>query len=142
MLTFFIYSDILTEAQAYYRSTRILQLIAQSQMFLIAAASLLLHRVSVQMGSGKLALVLRWMTVYALSRLGLVLLVSLARFFFPQQIPLITDLAEFGWQAAPWLFALAVAHRAELTALAAERLANIRNERRALASLQTARPGR
>jgi hypothetical protein len=78
------------------------------------------------MGSGRLALVLRWMTIYALFRLAMVLVVSLARFFFPQQLNLITDAAEFGWQAAPWLFALAVAYRAELTALAAERLAHIR----------------
>ncbi len=134
MLVFFKFSHLLTEAHAYYRATRILQIVAQIQMFLIAAASLLLHRVSVQMGSGRMAIVLRWMTVYALWRLGLVLAVSLARYLFPQQIPLIIDLAEFGWQAAPWLLALAVAYRAELTALAAERLARVRNERPALAS--------
>lgn len=127
MLLFFIFRDLLTEAQAVYRLTSVLQLIAQLQMFLIAAASLLLYRVSIQMGSGKLAMVLRWMTIYALFRLGMVLTVSLARFFFPQRLHLIADVAEFGWQAAPWLFALAVAYRAELTALAAERLARMRN---------------
>lgn len=142
MLAFFVFSDLLTEAQAYYRTTRVLQIIAQVQMFLIAAASLLMHRVSIQMGSGRLAIVLRWMTVYALWRLGLVLTVSLVRYVFPHHLHLITDLAEFGWQAAPWLLALAVAYRAELTELAAARLAHIRSERPALTPLQTARSGR
>ena len=134
MLLFFLFRELLTEAQAVYRLTRVLQLIAQMQMFLIAAASLLLYRISIQMGGGKLAMVLRWMTIYALFRLGMVLTVSLARFFFPQHLHLITDVAEFGWQAAPWLFALAVAYRAELTALAAERLARMRKDSPALVS--------
>ena len=132
MGAFFVFGDLLTEAQAYYRATTILQVVAQVQMFLIAAASLLLHRVSVQMGSGRLAIALRWMTIYALGRLGMVLLVSLARHVFPHHTNLIADVAQFGWQLAPWLFALAVAHRAELTELAAERLTHIRKERPAL----------
>lgn len=134
MVLFFLFRELLTEAQAVYRLTSNLQLFEQLQLFLIAAASLLLHRVSIQMGSGKLAMVLRWMTIYALFRLGMVLTVSLARFFFPHQLHLITDVAEFGWQAAPWLFALAVAYRAELTALAAERLARVRKDAPALVS--------
>ena len=134
MLAIFVFSDLLTEAKAYYRATRVLQIVAQVQMFLIAAASLLLHRLSIQMGKGRLAIVLRWMTVYAMWRLGMVLTVSLARHLFPHQLQLITDLAEFGWQLAPWLFALAVAYRAELTDWAAERLARIRSERPVLAS--------
>lgn len=134
MLLFFLFRELLTEAQAVYRLTSVLQLIGQLQMFLIAAASLLLYRISIQMGSGKLAMMLRWMTIYALFRLGMVLMVSLARFLFLQQRHLITDVAEFGWQAAPWLFALAVAYRAELTALAATRLADIRKARLPLVS--------
>lgn len=135
MFAFFIFGDLLTEARAYYRATSVLQIIAQIQMFMIAAASLLLHRVSIQMGSGRLAIVLRWMTIYALWRLGMVLVVSLVRHVFPQHLNFITDVAEFGWQLAPWLLALAVTYRAELTALAAERLARIRNERPTAASL-------
>lgn len=142
MMAFFVFGDLLTEAQAYYRATTILQIVAQMQMFLIAAASLLLHRVSIQMGSGRLAITLRWMTIYALWRLGMVLVVSLARHVFPNHSAFIADAAQFGWQLAPWLFTLAVAHRAELTALAAERLAHIRRERPALPSLQTAGSGR
>lgn len=142
MMAFLVFGDLLTEAQAYYRATTILQIVAQAQMFLIAAASLLLHRVSIQMGSGRQAIVLRWMTIYALWRLGMVLVVSLARHAFPNHSHFIADVAQFGWQLAPWLFTLAVAHRAELTALAAERLAQIRNERPALPSLQTAGSGR
>ncbi len=142
MGAFFVFGDLLTEAQAYYRATSILQVVAQVQMFLIAAASLLLHRVSVQMGSGRQAIALRWMTIYALGRLGMVLLVSLARHVFPHHTNFIADVAQFGWQLAPWIFTLAVAHRAELTDLAAQRLAHIRNERPALASPQTARSGR
>lgn len=137
MLAFFIFGDLLTEAQAYYRATTILQVVAQVQMYLIAAASLLLHRVSVQMGSGRLAIALRWMTIYALWRLGMVLLVSFARHVFPNHSAFIADAAQFGWQLAPWIFALAVAHRAELTDLAAQGLARIRSERPALPSLQT-----
>ncbi|HMV47550.1 MAG TPA: hypothetical protein PLD20_31295 [Blastocatellia bacterium] len=131
MLVFFYYKDLLTEAQALYRATSILQLVAQVQLFLIAAAGLLLHRISVQMGNGRLAVVLRWLTLYALARLALVLSVSLLRAAWPQHERLITDVADFGWQAAPWLFSLAVVHQAELTALAAERLAHIKQQRAA-----------
>ncbi|MFN0111310.1 MAG: hypothetical protein ACKVZH_20805 [Blastocatellia bacterium] len=141
MVTFFVFGDLLTEAQAYYRATTILQVVAQVQMFLIAAASLLLHRVSVQMGSGRLAIALRWMTIYALWRLGMVLLVSLARHAFPNRATFIADVAQFGWQLAPWIFALAVVHRAELTDLAAEGLAHIRRERPTMPSLQATRTG-
>lgn len=95
-------------------------------MFLTAAASLLLHRAAVQFGGGRLAAVLRWLMLYALWRYGLLLVVSLARVAFPQRNPMITDLAETGWQVAPWLFALAVTYRAELTAHAAQRLAKLR----------------
>ena len=137
MVTFFVFGDLLTEAQAYYRATTILQVVAQAQMFLIAAASLLLHRVSVQMGSGRQAIALRWMTIYALGRLSMVLLVSLARHLFPNHSTSIADVAQFGWQLAPWIFALAVAHRAKLTELAAERLAHIRSERPVLATFET-----
>jgi hypothetical protein len=129
MLAFFAFHDILTEAQALYRATRVLQLVGQAQMFLIAAVALLLHRVAAQMEGGKLAVVLRWLTIYALLRLGMVLAVSLARASFPDHGRLTTELADFGWQAAPWLFALAVAYRAEVTALAAARLARVKEER-------------
>lgn len=142
MVLFYLFRDLLTEAQAVYRLTSILQLISQLQMFLIAAASLLLYRVSVQMGSGKLAMVLRWMTIYALFRLAMVLAVSLARFSFPNQFHWITDVAEFGWQTAPWLFALAVAYRAELTAMAAQRLAHIRKDASALSAWSIAQSGK
>lgn len=135
MVAFFRYSHILTEAQAYYRTTGILQLIAQVQMFLLAAASFLLHRVAIQMGSGRLGLVLRWMAAYAVMRLGMVLIVSVARKSLPNESHLITDLAEFGWQAAPWVFALAVAYRAEMTALAAKRLALVMEKRFATSAL-------
>ncbi len=142
MVAFFVFGDLLTEARAYYRATTILQVVAQVQMFLIAAASLLLHRVSIQMGSGRQAIVLRWMTIYALWRLGMVLVVSLAHYVFPHHSHFIADVAQFGWQLAPWLLTLAVAHRAELTALAAERLAHIRSERPALPALQPTGSGR
>lgn len=129
MILFFLFRDLLTEAQAVYRLTYALQVMGQMQMFLLAAASLLLYRVSIQMGSGKLAMVLRWMTIYALFRLGMVLMVSLVRVAFPQHLHAITDVAEFGWQAAPWLFALAVAYRAELTEIAAQRLLSVTTKR-------------
>ena len=132
MVLFYLFRDLLTEAQSVNRLTSLLQLVAQLQMFLIAAASLLLHRVSIQMGSGRLALVLRWLTIYALLRL--VLTVSLAHAFFPRHGKLINDLVAFGWQAAPWVFALSVAYRAELTALAAERLAYIGKDASVLAT--------
>ena len=132
MCVFLYFRELLTEAQAVYRATTVLQFIGQIQLFLIAAAGLLLHRISVQMGSGRLAVVLRWLTVYALLRLGLVLSVSLARAAWPGRAALITDIADFGWQAAPWVFALAVACHAELTVLAAQRLAVLRQRRPAM----------
>jgi hypothetical protein len=135
LLPFLLSGNLLTEARAYYRATSILQVIGQILMFLIAAASLLLHRAAMQFGSGRLAPVLRWLMLYALWRLGLLLVVSLARFAFPRQNSLITDLAETGWQVAPWLLALAVTYRAELTEHAAQRLTRLRQARAQVAEL-------
>ena len=129
LLPFILSGNLLTESRAYYRATSVLQVVGQILMFLTAAASLLLHRAAVQFGGGRLAAVLRWLMLYALWRYGLLLVVSFARLAFPPHNLMITDLAETGWQIAPWLFALAVAYRAELTAHAAQRLANLRMAR-------------
>ncbi|HJZ82858.1 MAG TPA: hypothetical protein VKD91_21005, partial [Pyrinomonadaceae bacterium] len=63
----------LTEAQSPFSSGRWLQLVGLVLLSMCAAASFVLHRQAMQMGGGKLALVLRCLTFYTLLRGVLVL---------------------------------------------------------------------
>jgi hypothetical protein len=114
----------LTEAQSPYLSSRYLQLSGLVLLALVSAVSVVLHRMAAKMGGGRLATVLRVLTLYALLRSALVLLGALhpERFISPSMNILRGYFFELGWQAALWLPALAAAYRAELTVHAAREL--------------------
>jgi hypothetical protein len=127
----------LTEARSPYASGRWLQLIGLVLLSLSAAAGLVLHRMAMQMGGGKLALALRCLTFYTLLRAVLVLLQAWRRSVLPEG-PILNEFLslflEQAWQFAPWLALLAAAYRAELTTHAARELAQYRAAKAALAS--------
>ncbi len=120
----------LTEASSPFAVNRVLQLVGLALLFIIAAAGIMLQRIAVQMNGGRLAVVLRWLTVYVSLRLGLVVLAALLRAAFPDA-PWAGDVSRFAWQAVAWVFTLTVAYQAELTFVAAERLELIRRQRTA-----------
>lgn len=142
MLTVLFFRAGLTEANSPYLTARYLQRIGLVLLSLTAALSVVLYRLAVQMGGGKLALALQWLTVYVLCRDVLVLLGALQRLAVLNTADTQTRgnlvlwgyALTLGWQSAGWLAALAAAHRAELTIHAARELEQRRAARAALAS--------
>jgi hypothetical protein len=125
----FAFREGLTQAQSTYSVGKYLQLIGIGQLFITAAASIVLHRIAVQMDGGKLAIVLRMLAFYTLLRTGLVLGETLANLEIPalSGFDSITDLViRLGWQTVPWVVALAAAYRTEMTVHAAEELRQMR----------------
>jgi hypothetical protein len=102
----------LNDSSSVYPLIRVLQ--AASPVLLAAPAlvGLALHRISVEMGGGQLALSLRYLVVFLVFRLA-ALLVQ----FSPAigTWPLSAEVAQALFAAATWLFVLAVASRWHLT---------------------------
>jgi hypothetical protein len=89
-----------------------------------------------QMGGGKLAVALRFLTVYTLLRGALVLLQVGQRMSVmegQQPSDSYSILMNLCWQAVPWIAALAAAYRAEMTIHAARELEQQRNDKAVLA---------
>ena len=136
VLAMLVYRENLTEAQSPYLASRILQLAGLVLLAICSAMGLVLYRLAVQMGGGRLAVALRLLTIYVLLRGVLVLLRALKLEYFPEWAGWPDRfLFEVGWQIVPWVAALAAACRAELTVKAARELEQRRAARSALASV-------
>jgi hypothetical protein len=138
IILLFYFREGLSQAQSPYLISRYLQLIGLVLLTLSGAASLVLHRMAMQMEGGKLALVLRFLALYTLLRGVLVLIQAVRRLDIPElsgveSIP--TLVFDLGWQAVPWMAALAAAYRAELTVNAAKELREKRAAKAQLASI-------
>lgn len=118
----------LTEAASPFAVNRVLQLIGLALLYIIAAAGIVLQRIAAQMNGGRLAVVLRWLTLYVLLRLGLVALASLLRAAYPDAL-WAGDVSRFAWQAVAWVFTLTVAYQMRVTLVAAEQLERVRQKR-------------
>jgi hypothetical protein len=129
-----VFRENLTEAQSPYLVSRVLQRVGLGLLSLCLAVSLVLHRLAMQMGGGRLATALRWLVVFIALRATLVLLGALRREWLPAGLP-DRYLFELGWQIVPWTMALAASARAELTVRAARELAARRASRDAFASV-------
>src|SRR6266851_1034862 len=115
----------LTQAESPYLVGRVLQHVGLLLLATAAAASVVLHRMALQMGGGKLARALRCLTLYAALRATLVLAEALLFLHMPewrQTNGLLHFLDTFCWQTVPWLAALAGAYRADLTVHAQKEL--------------------
>lgn len=138
MVALLIFRQGLSEARSPYLTARYLQQTGLVLLSLGAAASLVLHRIAMQMGGGKLAITLRFLTLYTLVRGMLVLIQALFRLLSPEfnnSPGTLGLLIGLGWQLVPWVAALGAAYRAELTSHAAEELRQQRAARAALASV-------
>jgi len=138
LVTLMVFHEGLSEARSPYAVSRWLQLIGLALLTFSAAASLATHRMAMQMGGGKLAVALRFLTLYTLLRGALVLLQA------GQRMSLMEGQQSSGpysvfmgvcWQAVPWVAALAAAYRAEMTIHAARELEQQRAAKATLVSV-------
>jgi len=132
-----VFREGLSEARSPYALSRWLQLSGLALLSLSAAASLVLHRMAMQMSGGKLAVALSFLTFYTLLRGVLVLIQAGQRVSLMEgQSPGVPYSLFVGlcWQAVPWVAALAAAYRAEMTVHAARELEQQRAAKAVLAS--------
>jgi hypothetical protein len=132
-----VFREGLSEARSPYAVSRWLQLIGLALLTFSAAASLATHRMAMQMGGGKLAVALRFLTLYTLLRAALVLLQASQRMALmegQQSSGPYSVFMDLCWQAVPWIAALAAAYRAEMTVHAARELEHQRAAKAILAS--------
>jgi len=118
--------------------SRWLQLIGLTLLSFSAASSLATHRVAMQMGGGKLAVALRFLTLYTLLRGALVLLQASQRMTLTEGQQASGSYSVFMnlcWQSVPWVAALAAAYHAEMTIHAARELEQQRAARATLVSV-------
>jgi hypothetical protein len=136
LVALMVFREGLSEARSPYAVSRWLQLIGLALLSLSAAASLATHRVAMQMGGGKLAVALRFLTLYTLLRGALVLLQAGQRTTLMEEQQASDPYSVFMklcWQTVPWIAALAAAYRAEMTVHAARELEQQRDAKAILA---------
>ena len=136
LLTLMVFREGLSEARSPYAVSRWLQLSGLALLSLSAAASLATHRMAMQMGGGKLAVALRFLTLYTLLRGALVLLQAGQRMSLTEGQQVSDSYSVFMnlcWQAVPWIATLAAAYRVEMTVHAARELEQQRDDKAVLA---------
>lgn len=132
-----VFREGLSEARSPYAVSRWLQLVGLALLTFSASASLATHRMAMQMGGGKLAVALRFLTFYTLLRGALVFLQACQRMTLMEgQSPSVpySVFMDLCWQSVPWIAALAAAYRAEMTVHAARELEHQRAAKAILAS--------
>jgi hypothetical protein len=136
LLTLMVFREGLSEARSPYAVSRWLQLSGLALLSFSAAASLATHRMAMQMGGGKLAVALRFLTLYTLLRGALVLLQAGQRMSLTEGQQVSDSYSVFMnlcWQAVPWIATLAAAYRVEMTVHAARELEQQRDAKTILA---------
>ncbi len=120
-----VFREGLSEARSPYPLSRWLQLSGLALLSFSAAASLLLHRMAMQMNGGKLAFAIRFLAFYTLLRGVLVVVQAGQRMSLEDGRSNSVYYSIFiglCWQTVPWIVALAAAYRAEMTVHAAREL--------------------
>ena len=138
LVALMVFREGLSEARSPHEVSRWLQLIGLTLLSFSAASSLATHRVAMQMGGGKLAVALRFLTLYTLLRGALVLLQASQRMTLTEGQQASGSYSVFMnlcWQSVPWIAVLAAAYRAEMTIHAAQGLEQQRAARATLVSV-------
>jgi hypothetical protein len=138
LVALMVFREGLSEARSPYEVSRWLQLIGLTLLSFSAASSLATHRVAMQMGGGKLAVALRFLTLCTLLRGALVLLQASQRMTLTEGQQASDSYSVFMnlcWQSVPWVAALAAAYRAEMTIHAARELEHQRAAKATLVSV-------
>jgi hypothetical protein len=104
----------MVDSRSDYSIIRRLQAASPGLLAVPAAVSLVLHRISQEIGGGQLALSLRLLAVFLLMRM-----LSLFLSLFPEY-PVMTIASRTTFWVTPWVFLLAVYYRWRLTVAAAE----------------------
>ncbi|MGH9842809.1 MAG: hypothetical protein ACREEM_29060 [Blastocatellia bacterium] len=134
-LTLLVSRESLSQGQSPFLLSRVLQPLNLALLGVCSAFGVVLHRYAVEMGDGKLAVVMRWLMAFMLLR-GLLVL---TRSFVLPQSPLALDSPadlnqwtfDILWQAVHWCLAMAAVHRAHLTVSAAAQLKELRETKAA-----------
>ncbi|HZF39177.1 MAG TPA: hypothetical protein VE715_10160 [Blastocatellia bacterium] len=137
LVALMVFREGLSQAHSPYVMSRWLQLIGLALLSFSAAASLATHRMAMQMEGGKLAVALRFLTLYTLLRGVLVLVQAGQKMSLmdgEQASASYSIFMTLCWQAVPWIAALAAAYRAEMTVHAARDLEQQRAAKAVLAS--------
>jgi hypothetical protein len=112
-----IFHDHLSEARVPMLATRDLQLFSQIVIAVAGATSVVLHRIILDMGGGKLAIAMRFLVGHILGRVVLVLTGQILQ---PYVIvhPQWGFISRLCFDATSWIFALAACYRAQMFAAA------------------------
>ncbi len=109
--------SVMSDAQSEYRLMRHLQSASPILLAAPALLALLLHRISQEMGGGSLAVSLRFLVAFLVTRL-VGLLTGLGPWV--ESTPAAAVVAQAVNWSAPWIFTLALAYRWRLTVFASE----------------------
>ena len=124
-----VFRGQLSQAQSPYLTGRYLQLAGLFQLALMAALSVALHRMIVQMGGGKLKVALRFLALHAVASSALVLAEAINDAYSPELSPALGLPLGLGWQANLWFPALSAAYRLQLTISAAREIELLEREK-------------
>jgi hypothetical protein len=107
----------LSEGHFPLSASRYLQLASQVVIAAAAAVSVVLHRFSVEMGGGKLAITMRMISAHITIRVLLVLSTVMAGGFIAAH-PVVNLASQLCFDAAVWIFAIGACYRAQMFTLA------------------------
>lgn len=125
----------MVDSRSAYSFIRRLQAASPGLLAVPAAVSLILHRISQEIGGGQLAFSLRLLAVFLLMRM-----LSLFLSLFPDW-PVLTVASRTTFWVTPWMFLLAVYYRWRLTVAATELAQRYESDpERELSVLKTQRP--
>jgi hypothetical protein len=115
--TILVMNQHLSEAHFPLVTSRYLQLAGQVAIAAAAAVSVILHRLSVEMGGGRLAVAMRFIVAHIVSRVLLVLYAILVDSLHLTH-PAARVAGELLFDITPWIFALGGCYRAQMISVA------------------------
>jgi hypothetical protein len=107
------YRDHLSEAHLPLLAPKNVQLFSQVVIAVAGASAVLLHRIILDMGGGKLAIAMRFLVGHTVGRVVLVLTGQILRPYAPLH-PGWDTLSHLAFDATTWIFALAACYRASM----------------------------
>jgi hypothetical protein len=110
-----VFHNHLSEASEPLLATRVLQIFSQVIIAIAGAFAVVLHRIILEMGGGKLAIAMRFLVAHILGRVLLVLVNLTIRPLFPVH-PGWEFASHLCFDAMTWIFALAACYRANMFA--------------------------
>ncbi len=121
-----IFHENLEEGHSPWTINRILQPVDLTLLAAASVVSIVLHRYTVVMQGGKMAIVLRWLVLYGALTGFLVLMIQVVLPIIQPVVPFDATPLKYLWVLVPWFTTLAAATRAEMTAEVMARVAKLK----------------